>query len=284
MVKNFLLWLLFLFLPLQAANAEFLGARGESLTNAQEIANLLSAGDILIIGEVHGQAGAQYGQMQILQELQAQGKKFSVGFEFIAHTNQKHIDDFLDSKISKDEFLNLVGWGKGFSFDYYESQLLLPSQTHLGHSWAINAPREITSQVAKSGIGSLTIDQLSLLAPNLEKGNTLYFERFEKAAGAHLPSREALENYFWAQSIWDETMAWQILQRARPDEVFVVVVGEFHAQYGGGLPDRLIKRGAKKVWTISEIWSEGLNEQEITDEMAVHSRYGERANFFWKFL
>ena len=83
-------------------------------------------------------------------------------------------------------------------------------------------------------------------------------------------------------------MAWQTLNYMQNhlDQVFVIVVGEFHVQYGGGLPDRLKERIEKlnlseklTVKTISQIWTEGLTEDEIKNELTPSEKYGPRADY-----
>ena len=94
-------------------------------------------------------------------------------------------------------------------------------------------------------------------------------------SGGHVPDSK-LDNYFQAQSTWDETMAWQSLEfmKNHIDQVFVIIVGEFHVQYGGGLPASLNRRiqlmglaDKINVKTISQITTEGLTTDQITESI-----------------
>ena len=49
-----------------------------------------------------------------------------------------------------------------------------------------------------------------------------------------------INNLFTAQSIWDDTMAYETLEISRNlDHPFVIIVGSFHVEYKLGLPSRV---------------------------------------------
>ena len=258
--------------------------RGADLQNVSvlQATQGISAGDVVVIGEEHGHSMSQAGQLEILRALRARGLRVSVGMEFFEYPFQAQVDQYRAGSLLEKDFLAGIGWG-GFSFDFYREQVLFPQASEGGRTIALNIPRAVTSQVAKKGFASLTPEQQLLLPPNFTRGNDRYFERFKNAVGGHLPDAAAAERYFLAQSLWDETMAWQALKALNedPTQVFVIIVGEFHAQYGGGLPDRLKARGARQVWTFSEINLEGLTEQERLEQIQPHAIDGARANYLW---
>ncbi|MNL08745.1 hypothetical protein D3C87_1294800 [compost metagenome] len=100
----------------------------------------------------------------------------------------------------------------------------------------------------------------------------------------HLPNPEAGERYFAAQSIWDDTMAWRAAEfmKAHPEQILVIVVGEFHVQYGGGLPDRLaVRLPDAPIITFSQFNSEGMTDEEVDKEVAPSTEYGPRSQFIW---
>jgi uncharacterized iron-regulated protein len=68
-------------------------------------------------------------------------------------------------------------------------------------------------------------------------------------------------------------MAWKSLEwvHQNPDQVFVIVVGGFHVEYGGGLPDRIRARGLKgQVHTIVQVSKEGLEPGALDQILAPH--------------
>jgi uncharacterized iron-regulated protein len=247
----------------------------------QQVAARVSPGSILVLGENHDNAVHSAQHLELLHELRKMGLKVSVGMEFLSYPVQSGLDAFLKSEISETEFLKAAGWG-GANFDYYRAQILFPRQSG-GWTYALNSPQGLSSKIAKGGLEALDSNDRMLLPPQFTRGRAEYFERFKATMGGHLPSKEKLEHYFLAQSLWDDTMAWQALQALQrdPAQVLVIIVGEFHVQYGGGLPDRLIARGARKVLTLSQMNIKNLTANEVAAETSPVGVYGPRADFLW---
>jgi uncharacterized iron-regulated protein len=147
---------------------------------------------------------------------------------------------------------------------------------------ALNIPSSIASRVSRFGPESLSDEQRQLLPPVWERGNSKYFERFREAMKDHAPE-EAIDRYFWAQSLWDDTMAWQALrsQTARPGDVLVIIVGGFHVEYGGGLPSELRRLGTASVKTLLQVEVADLNPETLAAAVASDPVYGEKADFLW---
>lgn len=240
---------------------------------------------IVVIGEMHGLAPLRDQQMEILNGLRKRGYKVAVGMEFLNYTDQSKIDQFTSRQISDEEFKTLINWGNNFDFNLYKDQILFPLKD--AATLGLNMPSEVTRSISRNGIDSLTLEQNALLPPNFTLGRDSYKERFFKAMGHPVPPEKQL-NYFTAQSLWDDTMAWQTVNYVtkNPDQIFVIIVGEFHVQYGGGLPNRLNARLAEAgfnlpITTFSQIWAEGLTETEIKLELEPSPIEGPRANYIW---
>jgi len=252
-----------------------------------QIIDSVQPGTILLIGEVHGQKATHDQQMSILEALRDRGLKVSVGMEFFNYTDQDLVQKFRSGEISETDFKTAVKWS-GFDFSLYGPQLAFPKAEREEFGLGINMPRSVTQAISKNGLASLKPDQIKLMPPNFELGRDSYHDRFnELMSDGHIPT-DKLANYFAAQCVWDDTMAWQTVNfmRNHQDHVFVVIVGEFHVQYGGGLPDRIAVRLAQdgldsklKIQTISQVWAEGLNQDEIQKEITPSDKYGPRADF-----
>lgn len=239
-------------------------------------------GSIVVIGENHGFKEHQSQQVAIMQALRDQGLVVSVGMEFFTYTDQPLVQAYRQGALSEPEFLQQIKWG-GLSYDFYRDQALFPDLSEGAATVALNAPRSLTGKVSKQGLAALTPEDKALLPPQFSLGRESYKRRFLSMM-PHLPSPEAGERYFAAQSIWDDTMAWQATDflRSHPDQVLVIVVGDFHVQFGGGLPDRLRVRGGEfPVLTFSQVNTLGLSESEIAKEVAPSETDGPRADFLW---
>ena len=250
---------------------------GHSLTQTslQALVGSVQPGSILLLGENHGLQSHRDQHMQVLEALKARGLKLSVGLEFINYTDQGQVDAYRNAKIDETEFLKNIVWS-GFPFELYKSQL------NFGEfSLGLNLPRNISSKISKSGLESLTIAERALLPTDFALGRDSYRERFMVAAGAHCKNPQ---NCFVAQCSWDDTMATTATRflAEHPEQVLVIVVGEFHVQFGGGLAYRIQQRSPGiLVTSLSQIWAEDMTEEEINQSLQASPVEGVRADFIW---
>lgn len=245
----------------------------------EEALQKIEPGTVVVIGENHNQRVHRDQQLQIMRMLKSNGHNVHTGLEFVYYPDQEKLDQFRGGLLTESEFLKVINWG-GDGFEFYRDQILFPNSRDGESAWALNLPRTITGKIARQGLDALTDSEKSLLPPNFSSGRLAYKERFMKTM-PHLDPSKA-ENYFISQSAWDDTMAWnasEIMHRYS-NSVLVIVSGDFHVAFGGGLPDRLKARGIRKVFTISQFNSEGLSAKQIESEIAVNN--GDiRADLVW---
>lgn len=275
--------ILILFLSMFYANFAFsqlFDGKTQSETNLGHLLSQVRPGTILFLGENHGLSSHRDQHMQILHSLHAMGLKVSVGLEFINYTDQNYVDLYRTGRLSEQDFLTNIKWG-GFGFEFYKPQLTFPIIEIGEYSLGLNIPRVVTSKISKNGLASLTEDDWKLMPPNFELGRDSYKARFMEAAGAHCKKPE---NCFAAQCAWDDTMAWQAVKfiEQHPEQVLVIVVGEFHVQYGGGTPWRIKARMPNvNIMTLSQVWAEGMTDDEIKQSLQPSEIEGPRADFIW---
>lgn len=267
------------------AHAEIEGIfRGADLQEVSLLKSLadVQPGTIVVIGENHGFQEHRDQHMSILEALRTLGLPVSVGLEFFTYTDQAKVNDYRTGLLNEEDFLSAISW-TGISYDFYRSQALFPDLSQGSQTIALNAPRSLTGKVAKGGMESLTVEEKELLPPAFTVGRDSYKRRFLSMM-PHLPPGPAGERYFLSQSIWDDTMAWQAEQflKANPQQVLVIVVGEFHVQYGGGLPDRLRHRlPHTPIITFSQVITTGLTPEELDLEVQPSPTEGPRADYLW---
>jgi uncharacterized iron-regulated protein len=91
------------------------------------------------------------------------------------------------------------------------------------------------------------------MPPQFQLGRESYKKRFIDMMANHVTSPEAMQRYFEAQSVWDETMAWKLTELpVSSEETIVVVVGQFHIEHGGGLPFQYQERFKNRPVVIIE--------------------------------
>lgn len=241
---------------------------------------LVVPGSIVVLGENHGFEPHRDQQITIIQNLIDRGFTVSVGMEFFTYTHQTRVDEYLSGQTTEVDFLKQISWGST-PFDFYRQQVLAPLKTG-GWTWALNAPRELTAKVAKTGIESLTPPEQALLPPNFTLGRQSYRDRF-MALMPHLPEGPAADRYFSAQSIWDDTMAWRAsrFMAVNPSHVLVIIVGEFHVAWGGGLIDRLKQRSANPVLSFTLLNTSHYSPVELVKELLPDASGEVRADYIW---
>lgn len=256
---------------------------GETATPAHldQLVSNVHPGKVVIIGEQHGNSAAQFQQLQILQAIRNKGMKVSVGMEFLTYTDQELLEKYRTQQLDEESYLKAIKWGSP-SFDYYRPQVLFPILEEGSKTLALNAPRKLSSKIAKEGLDSISTEELKLFPPSFSIGRDSYKLRF-KEVSPHFSDPTLLNNYFAAQSLWDDTMAWNASEfiKANPDQVLVIIVGEFHVQYGGGLPDRLAHRGVQNILTITQLDHQDYSEEELVLSVIPSQKFGPRSNFVW---
>lgn len=248
----------------------------------QESLQKVTPGSIVIIGENHGFQVHRDQHLEILESLRSQGFKVSVGMEFFTYTQQNFVESYRSGELSEADFLKAISW-TGVSYDFYRSQAEFPRLVEGSKTLALNAPRTLTGKAAKEGLKGFNDEDWKLMPPQFSVGRDSYKQRF-LGMMPHLPSPEAGERYFLAQSIWDDTMAWNATEfvLSHPDQVLVIIVGEFHVQYGGGLPNRIHARSANvPVLTFSQVNTLDLSQEDIAEAVKVSPLEGPRADYLW---
>jgi uncharacterized iron-regulated protein len=263
--------------------------KGEWL-RPDEFALAIHPGEVLVMGELHAtkdnveDAGIQIqhsDQLAMINVMRSRGFATSVGMEFLEYPFQKSVDQFLKGAISEAEFLKAVQWGSN-PFDFYRDQILAPLKSR-GTTVALNIPRAIANKVSRDGIFSLDEEDRAFLPPIWERGSDPYFNRFEEAMKDHATPAQ-IENFFMAQSLWDDTMAWNVSKHQKSyDDNMVIIVGEFHVEYNLGLPARLARYGVQQVKTMVHAEVKDWTEEALSEAVKPDPKLGPRADYIWVF-
>lgn len=241
----------------------------------------IAAGDVLVIGEEHAVDGNlsekihHANQVRLMAAI-AEAHPLSLGMEFFDYPRQNLVDRYVDGTLPEEHFLNVIGWG-GNAWPLYREQVLLP-KSNGGRTWALNVPRKLSGKVGREGPGSLTEEEKALVPPLWEQGSVPYFERFRDVMSGHV-TEERIVNFFWAQSLWDDAMAWQTELNRKPGEVFVIIAGLFHVDFGHALPARLRIRNLPSVKTLMQAEVKDWNPDTLSAAVAPDAKYGEHADY-----
>lgn len=246
----------FLALPLACSAEEGTVSRDApaALSSTQDAAfAALRAADIVYLGERHDSAADHAAQLAILEALYAENPDLAIALEMFQRPFQPVIDRYLAGDLSEAELVEqteyLTRWG--FPWEFY-APFLRFAQTHQIPVLALNAPAEITRQIAREGLESLTGDDFRYIPPldQIDTSNDAYRAFVADAFGSHgAHGNFDIDNFFAAQVTWDETMAMTIAEfkRANPTTQVIVLAGNGHVIYGYGIPDRVQRRLGEDV-------------------------------------
>lgn len=211
----------------------------------------LKQANIIYLGETHGNLQDHQLQLQIIQALQQRQPKIAIALEMFQRPYQKVIDQYLAGKLTETQLLAQTEYDQrwGFPWEYYAPILRFARANNLP-VLALNTPTQVTRQVARAGLESLTPQQRQYIPPlseihtdNLEYRQML-FDAFQQHQHAGHGNSAQFENFFLTQVLWDETMADKIAQffTAKPNYQIVVLAGQGHIVYGYGIPSRVARR------------------------------------------
>lgn len=222
-----------------------------------EVAARLDRARLLLIGETHTSLEAHRVQLQVLQALQRRGRPLAIGLEMLPASAQAALDDWVDGRLSDDEFLERSRWYEHWGYDWrYYRDLFAFARDHRIPMHGINIPRAIVTAVRRGGLDALDAEQSAHLPPRVDVDSPELRAYLEAALGGG-SAHGQLDEQTWkglvaAQATWDAAMAWHMLRalETKPSGTLgVILVGAGHAVYGVG-----IERQARN-WTDEPIAS-----------------------------
>jgi len=233
-------------------------AAGALLSEAELWARLAES-PATCFGEVHDDPYQHHAQTRALEEWAARGadpaRPLGVGFEMFQRPFQPALTAFMEGELDEAGLLAGTEYAARWGYDFSLYRPLLESTRELGLSaLALNARAELTRQIARGGLASLTPDQLAEL-PELELEDPEHREYIFGLFGV-LPEHGAefgLEDVYIAQTVWDETMAdtsahWLAAegQGAR----LLIFAGVVHC-HASAIPRRLSRRTGLEVTAVA---------------------------------
>ena len=213
-----------------------------------EVLKSLAAASAVYLGETHNELADHEAQLEIIQALNGQGE-IAIALEMFQRPFQPVLDAYLADELTETELIAQSEYETRWGFDWeFYAPILRYAKDNQIPLIALNTPAEITRQVAREGLSSLSGDDLEFIPPvdEIDTSDEAYRALLQAVFSAHggHGNSDGFENFFAAQVLWDETMAEGVVQQlaAEPDRQVVVLVGEAHVGYGYGIPNRVVRR------------------------------------------
>ncbi len=248
--------------------------RGEQVTWERLLSDAAAA-DAVILGEQHGHELGLSAAAALWRDLIARGGvpgdgrasafRGALALEFIERDDQSRLDDFLAGLSDEPTFIRRAGRSSdgptGGNWSAGHRDMVLAAKDAGRPVIAANSPRPYVRLARTKGfeaLRELTDDQRRLFVEPREMPTGRYREEFEKLMGAGGEGvtdakRSNIDGLFRAQSVWDWTMASSMNDAInRGHRPTVLVVGQFHSDFRGGLVQALdIIRPGRRIVTVS---------------------------------
>jgi uncharacterized iron-regulated protein len=232
-----------------------------------DMLNAAADHDVTLFGELHNNPVCHWLQLELAQDLLAQGKDLVLGAEMFEADNQIVLDEYLNGDISARSYEGQARLWPNYETDY--RPLIEFARENQLNFVASNIPRRYASMVAKDGfeaLDSLHEDAYKWIAPlpmpyDPELPN---YKRMTTMMGMH---REPNPNMPKAQASKDATMAHFILKNLKQDQVFVHYNGTYHSNNYEGIVWYLKKykpgTDVLTIATVEQSQIDKLNEKHL---------------------
>jgi uncharacterized iron-regulated protein len=231
----------------------------------------LAKTDVVFVGEQHDDANTHRLESAILDGLHRRKVTPVLSLEMFERDAQSSLNDYLAGETSEEDMVKAARAWPRYATDY--RRMIEMAKDRRWTVIAANVPRRLAAAVSKSGKGA--VDALpeadrAFVARDLQCPLTEYFDRFAATMSEHPggtqtaeEQRAALERYYWAQCVKDETMAEAIAaayeKRASPGPI-VHYNGAFHSDFGLGTAERVRRRlPGKKTVVVSVLPVDNLD-------------------------
>jgi uncharacterized iron-regulated protein len=206
----------------------------------------LSGKRVIFVGESHPSYSHHLTQLEIIRRLHAIDPRLAIGMEYFQQPFQSYLDEYVAGRLDEKELLRKTEYYERWRFDFRLYEPILRFARGNGISLvALNLPREITKQVGRDGLDSLTSEQETQIPDNIDRTNHAYEARLRTVFEHHPKGQDArFDNFLDVQLLWDEGMAERAARylRENPQRRLVVLAGIGHLEYGSGIPDRVKRR------------------------------------------
>jgi uncharacterized iron-regulated protein len=211
---------------------------GKEMSLEQFLAELRPS-SMVLVGEQHGQADHHAAQLQIILALHRSGKPLAVALEMFEHRSQAVLDQWVAGQMDESSFVPRFRANWGDNWPHYR-EIFIACRDRGIPMVGVNVPREITSQVARSGFSSLEPEQLGLLPRVSCRVDPEYLELMRQAHGHGQGGDEAFTRFCEAQLVWDTSMAVYSLDylKRNPERTVILLTGSVHA-WKKGVPAQM---------------------------------------------
>jgi uncharacterized iron-regulated protein len=232
------------------------------------------------VGEEHSNPHHHWVELEVARHVFPSWRNGALGLEMIQRPFQGVLDDYAAHRIDETALRSRVGWDErwGYDFGFYGPTIAAALAAHAALV-ALDAPTELTKQVAHHGIASLSPEDQAKL-PELDLHDAAHRAWFDAlmedmggadahahAAGSNAgddddsPAMPNADDIYAVQVIWDETMADTAARwlEAHPDGHMVILAGNGHC-HDSAIVSRLKRRGVADVVSVRTVTDDTVSD------------------------
>lgn len=209
--------------------------------------DMVAGARLVFIGESHDNLQAHEVQLQVLRDLHRRFPgRIAIGMEMFRQPQQEILDRWTRGELGEAGFLEAVDWQKNWRIDFgYYHAILEFARDQRIDVIALNPSRELQDQVKRLGLDALP-DDLRQQLPEMGTPDPHQVALLKAFYGGHLPTEGAFESFSRVQLLWEESMAERIAGYLASEQgagkAMVVLTGSGHAEYGFGVPKKVLRR------------------------------------------
>ena len=219
----------------------------------------IAGAEIILLGESHDHAVGHAVQLAITKDVLEKWPTSIIAFEMLERDEQIFVDDYMEDFINAKTFASLTNsasWAGGGSWDAWYQPIIDVVKNSKGRVVAANAPRRYVRIARINGyekINELPSDRRGFVHYPSELSSGRYRQRFWEEAFHGDKNRGEIDvttidpddpmlPVFRSQQVWDSTMAKSVaLQKPAVNKKVLLLVGQFHIEYNGGVVQELKK-------------------------------------------
>lgn len=207
-------------------------AKGKKVTYKQMV-KTLGKSDVVLFGEYHNNSLGHWLQLKVTESLGTK-QELVLGAEMFEADNQEGLSNYVEGKISEEDFAKEVRLWNNYKGDY--RPLVEYAKQHQAPFIATNVPRRYASLLFKGGmeaLDTLKVEEKAWIAPlpfPYDPELPGYKEMLTMFDADHVN-----ENLPKAQAIKDATMAHFIQSNIASNKLFVHYNGSYHSNNYEGI-------------------------------------------------
>jgi uncharacterized iron-regulated protein len=213
---------------------------------AQQMHTAVADARLVYVGEAHDNPASHRLQLEVIKSVaERYPGQLSLGMEMFNIGQQEALDQWVSGELSEKEFLKKSSWYNNWRMDYaYYRDILNYAREHRIPVIGLNATREMVKAFGRNPLDELDEETRNQL-PEIDLDDPYQNALVRAIFSDHGQGGSMLDGFLRVQTLWDETMAENIVKNMvekGPEHRMVVMAGGNHVRFGFGIPRRVYRR------------------------------------------